>query len=138
MKEEKTIHVLGDKIKGGINMSKGNRYFYETKEQTQKDYEKDQIPVAEIELSTERETSARVPNNETKAENVLIDGIVTDCNLLNIRKYSNIHSEIVTVVSAGTRIKVNPDESTYEWLSVNPEPNVKGFCLSKYVSLDGE
>lgn len=105
-------------------MSKGNRYFYETKEQTQKDYEEKQIPTTESELSTE---------NETKAENVLIDGIVTDCNLLNIRKYSNIHSEIVTVVSAGTRIKVNPDESTDEWLSVNLEPSIKGFCLSKYV-----
>ena len=62
-------------------------------------------------------------------------GVVIDCSSLNIRAKSNINSEIIATVKAGTELLINEDESVNEWYKVCTEAGIEGFCMKKYVSV---
>ena len=62
-------------------------------------------------------------------------GVVIDCSSLNIRAKSNINSEIITTVKAGTELLINEDESVNEWYKVCTEAGIEGFCMKKYISI---
>ena len=42
-------------------------------------------------------------------------GTIMDCSSLNIRAKSNINSEIIATVKAGTELLIDKDESVNEW-----------------------
>lgn len=62
-------------------------------------------------------------------------GVVIDCSSLNIRAKSNINSEIITTIKAGTKLLINEDESVNEWYKVCTEAGIEGFCMKKYISV---
>ena len=62
-------------------------------------------------------------------------GVVIDCSSLNIRAKSNINSEIIATVKAGTELLINEDESVNEWYKVCTEAGIEGFCMKKYISI---
>ena len=62
-------------------------------------------------------------------------GTVMDCSSLNIRAKSNINSEIIATVKAGTELLIDEDESVNEWYKVCTEAGIEGFCMKKYVSV---
>lgn len=62
-------------------------------------------------------------------------GVVIDCSSLNIRAKSNINSEIIATVKAGTELLINEDESVNEWYKVCTEAGIEGFCMKKYISV---
>ena len=62
-------------------------------------------------------------------------GVVIDCSSLNIRAKSNINSEIIATVKAGTELLFNEDESVNEWYKVCTEAGIEGFCMKKYISI---
>lgn len=62
-------------------------------------------------------------------------GTVMDCSSLNIRSKSNINSEIIATVKAGTELLIDKDESVNEWYKVCTEAGIEGFCMKRYVSI---
>ena len=62
-------------------------------------------------------------------------GVVMDCSSLNIRAKSNVNSEIIATVKAGTELLINEDESIGEWYKVCTEAGIEGFCMKRYVSI---
>ena len=78
---------------------------------------------------------------EPSAEKTLI-GTVTGCRKLNIRKNSDINSEKVTVVNVGTKLTINPNESTAEWYKIAGISSagffmgLDGYCMKKYVTVE--
>lgn len=64
-----------------------------------------------------------------------IDGIVSGCKKLNIRKESSFNSAIVCVVTAGTSLTIDPSESTDEWYRVYTESGVEGYCMKNFVTI---
>ena len=62
-------------------------------------------------------------------------GTVMDCSSLNIRAKSNVNSEIIATVKAGTELLIDKDESVNEWYKVCTEAGIEGFCMKRYVSI---
>ena len=77
------------------------------------------------------ETSEKVLEEPTT-----VTGLVTNCVRLNIRRKTNINSEIVGGVKAGDKLTINLNQSTEDWLSVTTEDGVKGFCMKQYVNIE--
>lgn len=62
-------------------------------------------------------------------------GTVMDCSSLNIRAKSNVNSEIIATVKAGTKLLINEDESVSDWYKVYTKTGIEGFCMKRYVSI---
>lgn len=64
-----------------------------------------------------------------------IDGYVTDCIKLNIRKEPSLEAGILCEVPVNAKLAIDVDHSTEEWFSVVTESGVNGFCMAKYVNI---
>lgn len=73
------------------------------------------------------------PTPEPPAEP--IDGYVTDCIKLNIRKEPSLEADILCEVPVNANLLIAPDTSSEEWYSVVTENGVNGFCMAKYVNI---
>ena len=63
-------------------------------------------------------------------------GVVSHCATLNIRKTPELfRNNVVTVVSSGTELEIDNDNSTNEWFKVYTKEGVTGFCMKKYVTV---
>ncbi len=110
------------------------------------------------EETTEQEldTTAQVVENEQQndvigSENIqqpedttldapaeLLEGHVSNCIKLNIRKEPNINAAILCEVPLNTLVIIDPEKSNDEWLSVVTnagEKGIDGFCMAKYVNI---
>lgn len=91
----------------------------------------EEIPVVETAPETTVEETQTV---ETTPKPTLI-GTVFNCAKLNIRKEPKMGAEVLTVVKAGTKLKVDTDNSTDEWYQVTTKDKVAGFCMKEYIKL---
>lgn len=62
-------------------------------------------------------------------------GVVTDCVRLNIRKEPSIDAPVVCEVPALSKLMVDFDKSSEEWVVVCTEDGIEGFCMKKYVAI---
>lgn len=65
-----------------------------------------------------------------------IIGVVTDCLKLNIRKAPNVEAGVLCEAQALSKLMVDPNKSTDEWLCVCTEAGFEGFCMKKYVTIE--
>lgn len=64
-----------------------------------------------------------------------IDGTVSGCLRLNVRKEPSLTGEVVCEVSVGTTLMIDSDKSTEEWFKVYTETGVEGYCMKKFVTI---
>lgn len=64
-----------------------------------------------------------------------IDGIVSGCKKLNIRKEPSRTGEIICEVSEGTALMIDPSEVNDDWFKVYTEAGVEGYCMKKFVTI---
>lgn len=62
-------------------------------------------------------------------------GIVTDCQVLNIRTTPSGDAGIPCTVHALSELMINLAESTEEFYKVCTAAGVEGFCTKKYVAI---
>lgn len=80
---------------------------------------------------TKVEQSTPTPETKKKTEGGITKGIVTGCEKLNIRKAPKLDAPVVTVVNAGTELRIfDIEKATNGWYKVD-----KGYCMSKYVKI---
>lgn len=65
----------------------------------------------------------------------LIDGVVTDCMRLYVRKDPSADGEVVTVIDCLSKVMVDMDASTDEFYKVCTASGAEGFCMRKYIAL---
>lgn len=75
------------------------------------------------------------PVEELEESSAPTIGIVTDCMKLNIRKEPSVDAVVICEVSALSRLMIDRDKSTEDWLSVCTETGVDGFCMKKFVTI---
>lgn len=75
-------------------------------------------------------------NVDVQTNKVEIIGFVYNCSKLNIRKESNVDSEVLCVVDSGSKLQINLVDSTYGWFSVCTETGIEGFCMKEYVKFE--
>jgi hypothetical protein len=113
-------HVHGDKFKGGNFMAK-------------REMKKQNVEETNVEQAVEQSepvVSTEAPK-EQKKEGGVTKGVVTGCEKLNIRKAPKSDAPVVTIVDAGTELKIfDPDKAINGWYKTE-----KGFCMKQYVKI---
>ena len=79
----------------------------------------------------------KVPNEE-HVEPKFVEGIVTNCIALNIRKNPSMDADVIYVADAGCRVTIDLEHSVDEWYRVVKifDEEVYGFCMIKFVEID--
>lgn len=62
-------------------------------------------------------------------------GVVDNCLQLYVRRKPNINSKIVTVLNKSDTVKIK--DSGRDFYSVITANGVFGFCMKKYISIQG-
>ena len=71
-------------------------------------------------------------------------GIVTGCELLNVRSRANSNSEIVNVIPKDTKVSIDPSTIGNKFYKIKMELKrtrplndeiVDGYCMSNYISI---
>lgn len=91
------------------------------------------VEVTEVteETKVEQATAPEETPKEKEKKGSVTKGIVTGCTKLNIRKAPKADAPIVTVVDAGTELKIfDIEKANNGWYKVD-----KGYCMTKYVKL---
>lgn len=80
-------------------------------------------------------------NEEVKeTENVVeyINGVVSGCEMLNVRKEDNTESDIVTILYKDSIVQVDlsEDKETDEFYKVVTSEGVHGYCMKKFITIN--
>ncbi len=72
---------------------------------------------------------------EPKAEPTVTFGKVSNCNKLNVRKKPDATAKVVAVIEAKTKVRIDNAASNEEWCKVYVNPEVEGYCMRKYLTI---
>ena len=72
---------------------------------------------------------------EENIEPKFVEGVVTDCIALNIRKSPSMDADVVHVADAGCRVTIDLEHSTDDWYRVVKifDEEIYGFCMKKFI-----
>ena len=109
------VEIKGERIMNYNNYSKSN-----------KSDRHNHKPVEEI------DSVALVEEN---IEPKLVEGVVTDCIALNIRKNPSMDADVIHVADAGCRVMIDLEHSVDDWYRVVKifDEEVYGFCMKKFI-----
>ena len=101
-------------------------------------------PSHEHEVNVVQQMTNQVENvdepivEEVKQEIVLVDGIVSNCELLNIRKESSKDAEVLCTIGVNTMVKVDltVDKEAEEFYKIVTPNGVKGYCMKKFITIN--
>lgn len=65
----------------------------------------------------------------------MLEGVVTGCARLNIRKKASVKSDVVYIVDAKTKLTILESDNT-KWFKVCVKPGVEGYCMKEYVNVE--
>lgn len=76
------------------------------------------------------------PKAEKKStKRIWITGIVSNCKKLHVRSDVSKQSVSITLINAGTEVKINTKKSTQAWYSVKTADGIEGFCMKEYITV---
>lgn len=101
-------------------------------------------PSHEHEVNVVQQMTNQVENvdkpiaEEVKQEIVLVDGIVSNCELLNIRKESSKDAEVLCIIGVNTMVKVDltVDKEAEEFYKIVTPNGVEGYCMKKFITIN--
>lgn len=73
---------------------------------------------------------------ETVVAQTVMEGVISDCAKLNIRSAPSMDAEIVTVLYAGTKLMIDPEQVDDDWYSICTLHGIEGFCMKKFVTIN--
>lgn len=65
-----------------------------------------------------------------------VEGIVSNCDRLNVRRTPSINAGIVTVLRSGTKLVIDVDKSNDEWYSICTLHGIEGYCMKKFITIN--
>lgn len=63
-----------------------------------------------------------------------VNGVVVNCERLRVRKLPNKDSEVLGLITEGSKVQINLDNSTINWYAVYTAAGLEGYCMKKYIS----
>lgn len=94
------------------------------------------VEAAEIKMESAPVVEPVIVNEtvETVTLPETVIGTVANCSKLNVRAKPATDAEVLTVLTGGSEIEIDPARSTSEWLKINAAAGVEGFCMRKFVN----
>lgn len=77
--------------------------------------------------------SNKKPNKQVPK--TFVDGVVVDCNLLNVRKRPSIVSDVVVIISNGTPLTVEDSYKNEHWYKITTATGDHGFVMKDFVAI---
>lgn len=71
----------------------------------------------------------------TPADKTEVIGVVTNCLRLNLRQKPSQDSDVVTILSALSEVRVDMEASTDSFYKVCTAAGIEGFCMRKYIAI---
>ena len=87
------------------------------------------------EIAEPEENNVLPSETAETVQNDIVEGIVSNCKKLNIRKVPKPGSDVVCVVDAGTVLQVNKKESNKDFYKVTTEAGAEGFAMCQFVTI---
>ena len=84
----------------------------------------------EVDQNTEEQIAVE---QEQVAVTVTQKGFVNGCEKLNVRKNTNIDSEVVCVINKNDDVII--EEALGDWYSVTTKDGDEGYCMSKFITV---
>ena len=75
---------------------------------------------------------------EIRQEQVLVDGIVSGCELLNIRSKGSKDADVLCTLGVNTMVKVDltADSEAEEFYKIITPNGVEGYCMKKFITIN--
>lgn len=75
---------------------------------------------------------------EIRQERVLVDGIVSGCELLNIRSKGSKDADVLCTLGVNTMVKVDltADSEAEEFYKIITPNGVEGYCMKKFITIN--
>ena len=88
---------------------------------------------------SKKEEEPKVEKEEEDAKGVveddIKDGVVVECENLNIRKEGKADAYILKVVPVGTEVAIDMKDNTADFYNVILKDGTEGFAMKKYIKL---
>lgn len=62
-------------------------------------------------------------------------GVVTNCQLLNVRREAKPDAEIVSTLPCDMQVEIDEAQSTDDYYKVCNSAGIEGFCMKKYIEV---
>ncbi len=90
-----------------------------------------------IEPATEVETPPETPSVEETATITTVEGVVANCERLNVRSRPSINGYVVCVVNCGSKLVIDMTAPTApDWYKVCAENGAEGYCMKKFIKTE--
>lgn len=136
------ITVLGKNKKEENKMakSKNKEVIQETLEEVSVEEIKSDGPGVVVEIQEELPPHVDVKPDAVKTKKSLgkVSGTIFNCNALRLREGANIKTKELAIISVGTKVSINLDNSTesfYEVTYVKDDVKLLGFCLKEFITV---
>ena len=89
------------------------------------------------EVKKEEEPKVKKEEEDAKGvvEDDIKDGVVVECENLNIRKEGKADADILKVVPVGTEVAIDMKDNTADFYNVILKDGTEGFAMKKYIKL---
>lgn len=87
-----------------------------------------------VEIGVDMNTEGEESKTGETIQLLQVDGVVSECTRLNVRKEPSLNAEILEVITFATPLKVCPALSTDEFFKVITPSGVEGYCIKQYVN----
>lgn len=91
-------------------------------------------PVEEVETDTKTPQTPLVEQSEPVVSKP-VNGTVTGCAKLNVRKEPNAEADVVAVINEGSEVVINRIKSTVDFYAVCTAAGIEGFCMKKFITV---
>lgn len=78
-------------------------------------------------------TEERVEEIPVEEPTTIVNGVVTNCLRLRLRKEPN--GTIISWLDAGDEVLVDTVQSTDEWYKVYTKDDLDGFCMKEFITI---
>lgn len=78
-------------------------------------------------------TEEPVEENLVEEPTTIVNGVVTNCLRLRLRKEPN--GTIISWLDAGDEVLVDTLQSTDEWYKVYTKDDLNGFCMKEFITI---
>lgn len=92
-------------------------------------------PVESVEPVATEPTAEKIKMEKPAKPKVKTTGVVSSCELLNVRADSKADAAIVKVIAKGSKVNINLAESTDEWYKVTTQDKIAGYCMKKFIAV---
>lgn len=98
---------------------------------------KEEIPEPMTEPTTEVETPNEVTSVKETATVTTVEGVVADCERLNVRSRPSMNGYVICVVNRGSKLIIDMTAPTApDWYKVCAENGAEGYCMKKFIKTE--